>query len=373
MITVVRCERKSELKLFERVPELLHGKIPQFIPPFPGTITSYFSSKHPFSRQGEICPFVAFRGGRPVGRIAAIQNHVHNKFYSDKTGFFGFLNSVDDPEVFSRLVRTAEQELTRRGLTSMRGPYNPSINDECGLLVKGFDSPPVITMPYNPSYYLPLYEQAKLNKARDLYAFYIPATAHNPERVKKIVDRVKRSTGITFRNIDVKNIKSELVSLLDIYNITLNRNWGFLPITLEEMEYAAKDLKAIADPNMVIIAEKEGVPVGFSLTMPDVNQLLAKTRNLPTLLRMLKFLWLLKTTRPNVARLMILGVKPEYRNKGIAPVFYYETLVRAQGIYVAGELSWVDEDNDEIIKAIELMGGFNYKSYRIYEKSIPGQ
>lgn len=305
-----------------------------------------------------------------MGRIAAVVNDAHNAYYKDKMGFFGFFDCIDDPEVGKMLLQRAKQELASRGLDTLRGPYNPTVNDECGLLVDGFDSSPLVMMPYNPSYYPPLYERLGLKPARDLYAFYFDAANLVPERIEKIVNRVKRTTGLTLRNIELSRLKDELKIIQVLYNETLDRNWGFVPVTYEDLEYAANDLKAIMDPEMVMIAEKDGVAVGFSMVIPNINEFMYKARNSGTLMRILKFVWYMKTSSPKLARLAILGVRPQYRNSGIAALFYFESLMRGKKKYTGGELSWVEESNKEIIHAITVMGGKKYKTYRIYESAL---
>ncbi len=307
--------------------------------------------------------------GKPVGRIAAIENRSHNKFHNDKVGFFGFFDFIDNFEVASALYDTAKQELSQRGLNVMRGPYNPSINEETGLLVEGFESTPFVMMPYNPPYYSAMYEKLGLHTARDLYAFYISADSVPPERVKRIVDRIQKHTGLTIRPVVLKKLAEELQVIRDLYNSTLCRNWGYVPITAEDLDFAAKDLKEIVEPEMCLIAEKNGMPVGFSLAVPNINEFLAKTKKSNRVMRALKFLWQLKTSHPTEARLAAMGVHPEYRNTGIAALFYYESLVRGKKRYRGGELSWVEETNHELIKSIKVMGGEKYKTYRIYESA----
>ena len=168
----------------------------------------------------------------------------------------------------------------------------------------------------------------------------------------------------------LKNLEQELATVHRLYNQTLDRNWGFVPITLEDLEFAAADLKSILRPEMAMIAEKDGEPVGFSLAFPNINEFMWRARSSKGLMRILKFLWLLKTSNPKEARLAILGVHPDYRNKGIAPVFYYESLTRASHVYDGGEMSWVEESNEEMSKAIRLLGAKRYKTYRIYEKPL---
>lgn len=373
MVTILPCRTKRELRLFERTPELIHKKDPYYVPPFPGSVAKIFGPQYPFVKHGgTLLPFVAYRDGKPVGRIAAIINPTHNQYHNDKVGFFGFFDAIDDAEVASQLLEAAEEKLAAFGLTTIRGPYSPTVNDECGLLVEGYESTPFVMMPYNPPYYTGLYDQLGFKRARDLYAFYVSGAVDPPERMIKIVEHAKHVAGITIRDIDLKNLEHEMKFMVDLYNVTLNRNWGFVPLTYDELAYAAKDLKAIVDPSMIIIAEKDGIPVGFSMTLPNINELLWRTRSLGRLMRILKFAWLLKTSRPKEARLVILGVAPEFRNKGIASIFYFESLMRAKGRYLGGELSWIEESNQEIIRAIEIMGAKRYKSYRIFEKDIGG-
>ena len=356
--------------MFERVPELLHRQLPEFVPPFPGSIVKLVGPKSPFLRHGEMSLFLAWRDGQPVGRIAAMLNRTHNRYYQDKVGFFGFFDFSDELEVSGALLSAATQKLKEWGATSARGPYNPSINDECGLLIQGFERPPYILMPFNPPYYLNHFEHLDLKLAKRLYAFSISADVTPPERIEKIVQRVKSRSGITLRNVNLSRLDDELRVLHKLYNDTLTVNWGFVPIDLEDLQASAADLKAFVEPEMVMIAEKDGQPVGFSLALPNLNQFLWETKKMPELLRMawvgLK-LWL---SHPTEARLAVLGVEPAFRNKGLGVLFYYESLVRGKRRYKGGELSWVDEDNQEMVRAIETMGGQLYRTYGIFEKAI---
>ncbi len=305
-----------------------------------------------------------------MGRIAAIINRHHNNYYKDKLGFFGFFDFANDVEVARSLFDRASMELRTKGFSDgLRGPYSPTVNDECGLLVDGFETAPFVMMPYNPHYYTEIYEKIGLKPARDLFAYYLSSAGSPPERIERVVQRVKRTTGIQLRNINLKKLDQELAIIQKLYNVTLDRNWGFVPISLEELQFAANDLKAIVDPSLVLIAEKDGVPIGFSMVIPNINEHMWRAKQSKGLMRVLKFLWYLKTRAPKEARLAVMGVSPEYRNKGIAALFYYESLVRGKKKVIGGELSWVEESNEEMIRAIELMGGKKYKSYRIFEAS----
>lgn len=306
-----------------------------------------------------------------MGRIAAIVNRSHNNHHKDKTGFFGFFDFIDDPEVSKKLLETAEEKLRSLGFETIRGPCNPSINDECGLLISGFDRPPFIMMVYNPPYYLTHYENLGLKLKERLFAFYISSETAPPARIEKIVNRVRSRNKVTLRSIQLSKLKDELRIIHRLYNQTIGEvNWGSIPIDYEDLEAFASDLKAFADPAIVLIAEVDGRPVGFSLALPDINQFLLQTKKLPRFLRILVMAFKIFTQRPTEARLIILGVEPEYRNKGIGSLFYYETLIRGRERYKGGELSWVDEQNEEMVRAIETMGGQLYKTYGLFERPV---
>lgn len=370
MVTILECKSGRSLRRFEQAAERIHRDDPFFVPPFPGAVTKLIGSKSLLRRHGEVHAFLALDNGKVVGRIAAILNRSHNDYYKDKVGFFGFFDFVDRIEVAQALLDVAKARLAERGCDTIRGPYNPTVNDECGLLVEGFESIPSVMMSYNPSYYPPLYRKLGLKVARDLGAFYLRADVEMPMRIQRIVERVKKRAGVDFRILNFSKLNEEIKILTYLYNHTLDRNWGFVPITEEDMTAAAKDLKEIVDPSMVMIAEKDGEPVGFSMTLPNINEFLWKVRSQPRWLRVLSFIWKLKTSHPREVRLAVLGVLPQYRSSGIAPVFYQETLKLAGYRYVGGELSWVEETNDDMISALRLMGATKYKSYRIYESPL---
>jgi GNAT superfamily N-acetyltransferase len=351
------------------LPELILKDEIYYVPPFPGSIVKIIRDDSFFKNHGQIFCFIAYKNDQPVGRIAAIVNRSHNQYHKDKVGFFGYFDCIHDQEVANKLFETARETLKTHGLESMRGPYNPTINDECGLLIDGFDSIPNVMMTFNPAYYVELYEKFGLAKARDLNAFYISSETMVQPRIQKILDRVRQRANITFRDIDLKNLDNDLVIMREVYNRTLDRNWGFYPITQKDVEHSAGELKMIVDPDMVMIAMKDGKSIGFSLSLPNLNEFMWKLKKLPIFLRVLGFLWLLKTSLPKEARAIFLGVLPEYRSLGIGPVFYAETLVRGKK-FIGGEMGWIEENNKEITHGIEVIGGHKYKSYRIYEKAI---
>ncbi len=371
MVTILTCKTKKDLKAFERTPEFIHQNDPFYVPPFPGSIVKFFDAKSPAQKHGKLTAFIAYRDGKPVGRIAAILNHTHNEYYKDKVGFFGFFDFIDDLEVAKSLYDTAKASLKADGMMDVRGPYSPTVNDECGLLVEGFSSIPFVVMAHNAPYYENIYLQLGLKKARDLYAYYIPASATMPDKVVRVLERVKRNSGITLRSLDLKRLDEELKVIQELYNDTLKRNWGFVPISYEDLQYAANDLKQIMDPEMVMIAEKAGEPVGFCMFIPNINEFMWKAKKYKSnLMRILKFAWLMKTSKPREIRLAVLGVKPELQNTGIAALFYYESFARGAHKWVGGELSWVEETNEPMLKSIGLFGAKRYKNYRIFEQTL---
>lgn len=327
--------------------------------------------KNPFYRHAERELFLAERAGRVVGRIGAIVNHNHNRRHNDRVGFFGFFECVDEHAVAAALVEAARGYLRGRGMDAMRGPANPSVNDEYGLLVEGFDGPPAVMMPYNPPYYATLLEGCGLRKARDLYAYLIttPETLGNA-RLKRAHEVFQKRSGLTYRSLDMKDFPAEIQRIKKVYNRAWQGNWGEVPMTDEEFDALAADLKHVVMPELVLFAETPaGEVAGFALTLPDINIPLKANRNGG----LLRGLWLLLTRRSRIdfCRVLVLGVLPEHQRSGAAGVLFYEYAIRTAKLgYRGGEASWILEDNLMMNRAAEMMGGRRYKTYRIYEREI---
>jgi GNAT superfamily N-acetyltransferase len=325
--------------------------------------------KNPFYRHSEMELWTAQRDGRIVGRIGAIVNQNHIAEHNEKVGFFGFFECLDDKEAASALFDTASAWLKERGMEAVRGPANPSVNDEYGMLTEGFDRSPTILMPYNPPYYPSLVEGYGFTKAKDLYAYEINSKRVFTDKLVRGSEIVKQRTGVTIREIDMKNFDREVEMIRDLYSRGWEGNWGEVPMTKEEFEYIAADLKMLIDPRIVIVAELKGKPIGFGLSIPDYNQILIKNRHgwlLPALVRILLF-----RRKINFCRILILGAIPEYQKRGIGGVLFHETAMRAPKYgYPAGEASWVLEDNIMMTRGAELMQGWLWKKYRIYQKAL---
>jgi GNAT superfamily N-acetyltransferase len=322
--------------------------------------------RNPFYKHADAEFFLAERDGSVVGRIGAIINHNHNREHNENIGFFGFFECFDDQEVANALFDEAGRWLKARGVTAMRGPASPSVNDEYGMLVEGFDRTPTILMAYNPPYYPKLVEGYGFKKAKDLYSWGLHQDKVFTEKMVRVSEAAKKRQGLVFRTINMKDFDNEVKRVHEIYTRGWNRNWGEVPLTEEEWEYMAHDLKAIVNPEFVIIAESKGKPVGFGLTLPDYNQILKGNRRgwlIPAILRMM-FL----KKRINDSRIIILGVLPEYMNAGIGGVLFYETARRVTNTGIPrGEASWVLEDNVMMNRGAHLLNGELIKRHRLYQ------
>jgi len=374
MITITPCRTPSDRRLFERIPESLHGSHPSFVPPFPGSIAKFLKPESLFNRQdGTITGFIARRDGRPVGRIAAIHNRSHNAYWNDRIGFFGFFACEDNEETARALFEQVEKTLANAGCDAIRGPYNPSINEECGLLMEGFDEPPSISMPWNPPYYARLMESVAQETTRTLLAYHLPLHIGIPDRVQRVANRLKaRSKNVRIRSFDMSRLDEELRLAHRLYNVTLDRNWGFVPISLEDLLASAEDLKAFANPEFLIFAEVDGEPVALMLTLPNFNEILIRTKGVPHLLRLPWILWLMKTHKIRTVRQVVLGIAPEHRDKGLAGLLCNDMVLRTQRTSESAELSWIEANNSQVINIIGLMGATQSRSYAIFEKPLAG-
>ncbi|MEI6337880.1 MAG: hypothetical protein WCQ57_04765 [Verrucomicrobiota bacterium] len=372
MSSIFACKTPKEKIRFERLPELLHGTNPAFIPPFPGSIVKYLSRKSAFQkRHGEILPFIAWRDGRPVGRIAAIVNRSHNEYYRDRTGFFGFFECENNAETAAALFAKAAEVLKEKGLESIRGPYNPSINDEVGLLTDAFDLPPCNGLTWNPPFYPDLLAGAGFTAVCNLFAMLLPMhRLPEPTRLARIVDRIAKRSRLKLRPMNLKNLAGELQIVHEVYNATLERNWGFVPISMDDLLGAADDIKAIADPKLLLIAEADGKSAGVAITLPNFNEILGRIKKTPHWLRLPHILWLMKTHRINSCRQVVLGVSPAYRDRGIHAWLIHEQFMRAQERYDNATLGWMEESNTEILEHSAMVGGERDRTWKIFEKSL---
>jgi GNAT superfamily N-acetyltransferase len=372
-IIPLAAERRRERRRFIAVQWHFYRNDPLWVPPIRAEVDKMLNpGRNPFFQHARIQLFVAESRGTPVGRIAAIVNHLHNEIHRDRVGFFGFFESVREPTVARALIEAAAEWLRQQGCDRLRGPVNPSMNDECGLLVEGFERPPVLMMPYNPPYYAELLEGCSLQKAKDLLAYWLTEEFLS-EKLRRGQEVVRQRFGIQVRGMDFRNrelFRQDVERIKMIYNRAWQPNWGFVRLTDAEMEAMVKSFKQIADPELAIFAFRDGEPVGFALAVPDINQALRFNRSGS----LLGAVWHLLTKRRRIdtMRILILGILPEYQQLGIDAVLYYELGVRGlrKGIRYA-EASWVLEDNWAMRNPLEkLLKARLYKRYRIYEREL---
>ena len=356
----------SDLKRFIKIPWRIYKGNSCWVPPLIGDQKKKFNpDKNPFYQHSKVELFWAEKDGRPAGRIAAIVNNNYNEFHGENIGFWGCFECIDEQNVANSLFESAADYLKTHNLDLMRGPANFSSNDDWGLLIHGFEKPPLVMMPYNPPYYIDLLHRFGFNKAMDLFAFWLHKEQMT-ERIIRTAELIKKRTQVTFRHIDIKNFSEEIERIRIVYNFAWSRNWGFVPMTKQEFDHISQDLKQIVVPELVLIAEHNGTPVGFSLALPDINQALIHINGRLFPFGLFKLLYYAK--RIHTVRVLTMGVVPEYQKRGIDVVFYYETFKRgtAKG-FTEGELSWVLEANDMMVRAAENMGSKVYKKYRLYD------
>ena len=366
---------RRELSRFFDVADALYASDPLFVAPIRSDVAKVFQGENPFFRHGEMQLFIARRGGRDVGRVAAILDRNHNEFHGEKTAFFGFFESENNPEVAGKLLEAAALWGRERKMTILRGPTNPTLNDEAGLLVDGFDSPPVMMMTYNPPHYAALIEGQGFSKVKDLLAFWFPLEEKPLERLTRVAERFRRrSPEIQVRNVTRGSLTRDLGRIREVYNEAWEKNWGFVPMTGEEMDFMAARLKPLLVPELLWIGEAprpDGSlePMAFMLMLPDYNVAIAPTRG-----RLLPFGWLrflLARSRVRTVRVVTLGVKKPWRQSGIQSIMMADSLrfLLKKG-YTGAEVSWLLEDNELVIGAVRLWGGRLYKTYRIYDKAL---
>lgn len=361
---------KRDLHRFVMLPWEIYRDDPNWVPPLIGDTKAMLDpSRNPFHEHADVELFLARRQGEAVGRIAAIVNHRHNEFQGEKTGFFGFFETIDDPAVAGALLEAAHRWVAERGMDRLRGPASFSTNEECALLVDGFDSPPAVMMPYNPRYYVRLLEGAGFVKAKDLVAYHLHESKLQMDRLEKFADAIQRKEGVTVRRFDKKHMSAEIDRFRTVYNQAWERNWGFVPMTDEEIVHMAKSLKPVIDPEIVLFLEKGGQPIGFALALPDVNQAVRHANGRLFPFGLLKILY--HARHIHKLRVLVLGLLADYRGRGL-DILLYLTLTR-NGMnkgYNEGEFSWILEDNMAIRRPMEKLGAHVYKTYRFYERPI---
>jgi GNAT superfamily N-acetyltransferase len=360
---------RPDLEAFVALPYQQHRRDPGWTPMLRRDVRVQLDpARNPFFDHAERQLFLARRGGQVVGRIAAIQDRLHEVTHADGAGFFGFFESADDAGVAGALFDAAAGWLRARGRGTLRGPLNPSINDEAGLLVDGFDTPSVLMMPHNPRFYPALVEGAGFRKAKDLLAFQNTHTTL-PERLVAATDIVRRRYGVSCRRIEMGRFPDEIAVVKRLFNAGWEGNWSAVPLTDREVDHLACKLKPLVVPQLVAFAERGGEPIGFVAAIPDLNVALRANPSGRLFPGILRVLW--ASRRLTRLRVMLLGVLPEWRGRGVDAVLYRHIWEngRARG-YDWAEAGWVLEDNHAMINGLTNMGFAVYKTYRVYERPI---
>ena len=363
---------KNEQKQFLSFPRRLYRKDPLWIPPLRMTQKELVGYKrHPFQLNSDSQTFIALQNGEVVGRIMAIIDHGHNKTHSEKRGMFGFFESENDKEVAEALFNAAGDWLKQKGMEAVRGPMNPSMNNECGLLIDGFDSSPTFMMTYNPPYYPNLIESCGFEKAHDMYAFYghIDMLGNLDPKIFELASMAAERMNVEVRSINRKQFRKDVRTFVEIYNKALPGTWGFVPLSTEEVDHMADGLKHLIVPEMTSIAEVNGEPVGAVFGLLDYNPIIKKIDGKLFPFGFLRLLFGKKKIKR--VRIISAAVVPQYQKWGLGIMLLQRILPEAitWGIEDA-EFSWVLESNQLSRGSLERAGAKRIKTYRIYDKAL---
>lgn len=362
---------KSDKKEFLKFSWEIYRDYEHWVPPLMmDKMDMLNKEKNPFYKHAETALWIAYRDGKTVGRIAAIKNDLHNEVHKENIGFFGFFECINDQSVANELLDKAKSWLNEKGLDTMRGPANFSSNEEWGLLIDAFDDEPRLLMTYNPKYYIELFENYGLKKVKDLYAYKISnVEMKKNEKLFRVSDLAKKRAGVSVRQLNKKDFKNELDKFKFVYNKAWAPNWGFVPMTDEEIDHMAASMKPLVDESLVLFVEKGEELLGAALVMPDYNYVFKKMNG-----KLLPFGFIKLLTQSKKipwARIITLGIIPDYQKKGLDAVLYGEIIKRAEARGIMfGEASWVLEDNEMMKRGAAMMNGELYKTYRVYDISI---
>jgi len=375
-VTIRPVRSRGELKRFVKVPFRLHRDQPQWVAPLIFERMEFLNrDKNPYFEHAEAEYFLAERDGEAVGRITVQVDHRWDEFQGGSDAMFGFFETENDPEVAAALLGAASEWARGKGRGRLLGPMDFTTNDEIGILIEGYDRRPMILEPWHPPHYRELIEAVGFDKAMDVQMWELQfgdlkeGESFDPS-IHAAAEKGLRDEGIVIRNMRKREMASEVRRFMDVYNEAWGDNWGFVPITDAEVEFQAKNLKQVIDEDWAYMAEKDGEVVGAALTLPDINQVLAKLNG-----RLLPFGWLrflLGKGKVDQLRVLALGVKHDYRHSGVAAGLYLKHLetAAAPGKIEGGEMGWILETNGPMNRAMEGMGGKVVKKYRIFEKAL---
>jgi len=370
-VKIITVEGRSGLKDFINLPWRIYAEYPNWVPPLKKEVRRMLDPhKHPFWEFSERILFLARRGPETVGRIAGIIDHHYNQFHNEKMGIWGFFECADDPAAAAALFSSVETWVRHKGMTFMRGPLSPSTNYETGLLIEGFNYPPALMMPYNPPYYPKLVETCGFSKEKDLLAFLIDGDYRLPEWMDRLAEKIAKKKGVHIRLFRPKEEDAEFALIREIYNTSWSGNWGFVPLSNNEMRDIQKNVMEFTDPDLAFFIYYEGEPAAVCVIFPDMNPLLKRLNGRIGLLGLLKFLLYRRKIRG--LRCLMFGVKEKFRQLGIPMLAFHHIyeIARKQKKYQYLEMGWTLADNEAINSLVEETGAKSYKKYRIFRKSL---
>ena len=373
MLQVNPVDDRQKLRQFIRMPWSIYSDDPAWVPPLLLERKEHLSPHNPYFEHARYQSWIAFRDGTAVGRISAQIDQLHLDQHQADDGFFGMIEAENDADTFAALFQTAESWLRDQGMRRVLGPYNLSINQEAGLLVDGFGTPPFMMMGHARPYYGARIEEMGYQKIKDLYAYIIDSNFEASAAMQTIVKRAKKR--VTIRSLRKANFDEDIKIIEDIFNDAWSDNWGFLPYTEAEFNQLAKDFKLVLDFELVKIAEVDGASAAFMVVVPNINELIRDLNGRLLPIGWLKLLWRLKVKFPQTVRLPFLGVRKQYHDSFLGAALPFLMIQAAwahaikRGVKKA-ELSWILEDNKGINDIIESLGATVYKTYRIYTKDL---
>lgn len=371
---IKKAESGQIFRDFLNVPKIVYQGNPHFISQLNLERRLHFSKQNPYFKHAQACFWVAYDGHQPIGRISAQIDTLAQKNDGIITGHFGCLDCVDKTAL-NDLLQTAENWLSTHGVQKIIGPFSLSINDESGLLVDGFQHPPVMMMNYAHGWYGTALEDIGYNKAKDLLAFRLEAKRPLPLPAQRMAEKGLNAQGLVERALDPKNLIADLKAILNIFNTAWAENWGFVKMTSDEIIYTAKNMKPLIIPEFTRLVEINGAPAAMIVALPNLNEAIADFEGHLLPFNWLKLIWRLKKNRLKTGRVLLMGVLPEYQKTFLGSsmaVLLIANLRQAMldKKYEEAEMSWILEDNLPIIRLIENVGGQAYKRYRLFEKNL---
>ena len=372
-LRVLPVRNRKDLKRFIQVPWTIYAEDPCWTPPILFERKEHMSEKNPYFRHAKWQAWVAFRDGKAVGRISAQVDQLRLDRFQDDTGLFGFLEAIDDPDVFRLLLETACDWLRGQGMKKVQGPFNFSINDECGLLVDGFDRPPSVMMGHARPYYAGRIDELGYDKAKDMLAYRLNMDFALPRAMSRLIDR--NSEQVTVSPLRRTHLKQDIATLRDLFNDAWENNWGFVPFTEEEFDELGRTLVHLVDADLIQVAAVDGKPAAMIVALPNLNEAARDLDGRLLPLGWLKLLWRLKRHKLKTARVTLMGVRQEYQTSRLGMTLAYKVINAVRVALITKgvdevEMSWILEDNKNMRHILESLGGVPYKRYRIYQKDI---